>query len=150
MKKVKLTRGKYALVDDEDFVRVSQHKWHCSGWGYPVRRRGDGKQFLHRFIMGEPEQIVDHINGNKLDCRKSNLRLANYSLNGANRPVQRNNKCGLKGVRKGQNGRWRAGVKYMGVNIYLGEHPTPQEAALEYNHVAKQLWEDFALLSEAA
>ena len=92
-----------ALVDDEDFGRVSNHKWYLSSLGY-VNAQFPGKPkrkvtLLHRFVMGAvPGQELDHIDRNKLNCQKYNLRFVNHSQNCQNRPVRRDNKTGHSGI----------------------------------------------------
>lgn len=89
MRKIRLTKGKYALVSDEDFERVNQYKWYASlesrgtKW-YAVRRVTiNGKKVkirMHRFVLGLPPgkedpRIVDHLNHNSLDNRRENLEV---------------------------------------------------------------------------
>lgn len=109
MKKIKLTKGKYALVDAEDFEWLNQWKWYYHSNGYAVRLiyiKGSGRKhqksecvLMHRVINKTPSGfITDHINRDKLDNRRSNLRTADKSLNSINRPLQPNNKSGYKGI----------------------------------------------------
>ena len=87
-KEIKLTKGFVAIVDDEDYEWLSQWKWHYDK--YACRRKSTGyKQskivFMHREILGyEGELDVDHINKDRIDNRKCNLRLATRSQNLAN------------------------------------------------------------------
>lgn len=82
----KNANGKSVKVDDDDFEKYSNLKWHLSDTGYAVRRK-DGETYrLHRLIMNCPENlIVDHLNGDRLDCRKSNLRVCTQKENCLNR-----------------------------------------------------------------
>lgn len=114
MKKIKLNGliglGKFALVDDEDFVKLNIYSWCLSSQGYVVcvkylgRINGKTKNKcirIHRLIVDAPDnKEVDHINGNRLDNRKCNLRLSTHTENAYNRSVMPNNKIGLKGVSK--------------------------------------------------
>ena len=80
MKKIKLTRGYVALVDNEDFERVARYKW----WALVLPRQiyacstkpGGGKIYLHRFIVNEtdPKCLVEHLDRNGLNCQKKNLQ----------------------------------------------------------------------------
>lgn len=107
MKKIKLTKGKYALVDDEDFEFVSRWKWSFDGH-YAIRGhylgRIDGKDkyrkiYLHREInKTEVGMETDHINRDKLDNRKMNLRSATKGQNSRNHPAHKNNITGICGV----------------------------------------------------
>lgn len=109
MKKIKLTKGQFALVDDEDFEWLSQWKWCYGSHGYACRTvyvKGSGRKnqknqhiLMHRLINKTPSgKLTDHENQNKLDNQKTNLRSANKSLNSINRPLQPNNKSGYKGI----------------------------------------------------
>ena len=84
MRKITLTKGKHAIVDDKDFVEMTKFKWHYSegppGYGYARRSVRVGGKIkgvrMHRVIMGAKQsEDVDHINGNCLDNRLSNLYL---------------------------------------------------------------------------
>lgn len=102
--KLKLTNGKYTLIDKRFYNKVKKYKWRQDSLaGHVVITIG--KKYsrrllrLHRLIIGaKDKQLVDHINGNVLDNRLKNLRLANKSKNGMNRGKQKNNKSGYKGV----------------------------------------------------
>lgn len=83
--------GLFVLVDRDDYEKVGGKKWHLSSYGYAVRTEyKDGKiskrLYMHRVIMGCPDgMVVDHKNGNKLDNRKSNLRICTDAENHRNR-----------------------------------------------------------------
>lgn len=154
MKKIKLTRNKFALVDDVDFNFINSQKWQCSSLGYATTHE-KGKShttrkriWMHRLIVNAPlNKQVDHINRNKLDNRKTNLRLATESQNKSNRTVQRNNiNSGLKGVYPNGN-KWRARIQINKVKINLGSFWTKEEAALAYNRAAKIYFGKFARLN---
>lgn len=110
MREIELTRGYKAIVDDADFERVSASKWHVwtnpsSKTQYAVRNvlGPKGKtttQGLHRFLMSPPAHLeIDHMNGNGLDNRKSNLRIVSRAENMKNRQPASSNKSGASGVR---------------------------------------------------
>ena len=90
MKKIKLTQGKFAPVDDEDYERVSQYKWtaeKCSkSENYYARNRTINTK-MHRLIMGlgKSKLVVDHLNHKTLDNRKENLRVCTQKENLRNR-----------------------------------------------------------------
>ena len=89
-----------ALVDDEDFERASKYSWYLTDLGYVVGGSGEARRvMLHRFVMNAPKGTeLDHINRNKLDCRKENLRFCTRSENCRNRPVRSDNKFGISGI----------------------------------------------------
>lgn len=154
----KYGKGKFALVDDEDFERVSQHRWHCrpcanTEYALSSIRQPQTHKFvkvhLHRFILdAQSGQIVDHINGNGLDDRRSNLRFVSSAQNNMNRRPQRNASSPYKGVAISSDGnRWCA---FIGVDrqlLHLGSFETQKEAAIAYNEAAKQHFGKFARLN---
>lgn len=131
MKKIALSGkmgvGKVALVDDEDYNKYSQFNWHLSSTGYAVRRiRNNGKNKtvrLHRLITKCPDKmVVDHLNGNKLDCRKNNLRICTQAENSKNRHYTKGY-CYDKSKNK-----WM--VRYK--NRFFGRYKTEEEARCAY------------------
>ena len=101
MKKIKLTKGYETLVDDEDFSYLNQWKWHYDSiTGYAKRHFNNGRNFyLHRFVNKTPIGFhTDHINRNKLDNRRTNLRTVTRSKNQHNMGMFKNNTSGYKGV----------------------------------------------------
>lgn len=155
MKQIKLTQGKYAIVDDDMFEYLNQWKWSCSSDEYAVRsgRKVGNKRpyiFMHRLILGtKNEYISDHINGNKLDNRKLNLRFATISENNHNRKLNRNNTSGYKGVYWYKSkGYWRAQVRNNGKRILIGYFKTLKEAVKAYNKVVYKLHGEFAYLNK--
>lgn len=150
MKKIPLTRGQFALISDEDFERVSHHSWCMHPCGYAKARIKTRYVLMHRWIIGaKPGQMMDHINGNKLDNRRENLRFCTISQNIANRPISISNNTGYKGVgyRKDRK-KYRARIKVNGKEIHLGYFDTPQEAARRYDQGAKTYFGEFAFLNQ--
>lgn len=149
---ITLTKGKETIVDDEDLEWLSQWKWLYHGQGYAARHiwvcGGRGKQItvlMHREVLHTPEGMyTDHINGNKLDNRKENLRICDHSQNGANTKT-RGNKSGYKGVCwHKQCKKWCACIKQNYKKYYLGLFFDPVEAAKVYDKKAKELFGEFA------
>lgn len=154
MKKIKLTQGKFAIVDDEDFDKLNKYKWCINSNNYALRRAsgkdGDGKIiYMHRVIIGETNGLlVDHINRDKTDNRKSNLRLANKSQNCMNRSSS-NHTSSYKGVGfHKQSGKWRSFIFLENKYVHLGLFENEKDAAITYNKSAEKLFKEFAYLNE--
>lgn len=152
MKRVKLSQGKFALVDDEDFARVSQYKWSWCG-RYPARSAigEDGKrrlQLLHLFIMGFPGSKVDHRSGNTLDNRRQNLRLSTVGQNACNSKKRTDNKSGEKGVHWAKReGKWLAFITNDGKRFHLGYFNDFTKAVSARRKAAKELHGEFARIN---
>jgi hypothetical protein len=152
-KEIKLTQGKTAIVDAEDFDFLNQFKWYYHN-GY-ARAKIGGKQILmHRLLLqAGPNDILDHINGNGLDNRKENLRFANKTFNKANEKLRGDNKTGFKGVYMKKDSpyrhkKWAAKIGFMGHQIHIGYFYNKEEAARAYNEMARKLFGEFALLNQ--
>lgn len=137
-----LSQGRVAIVDACDFSELSKYKWYRSSYGYAVRGKMIGgkqiKIFMHRQIMKAPKNLqIDHINNDKLDNRKANLRICTQAENARNRPRPSNNKSGFKGViwREHTKG-FSASIVRDGKRTYLGYFHTAEDAARAYNRAA--------------
>ncbi len=135
-------------VDPEDAWILAEGGWnvYVQKWGGAVMRVRNGKtQMLHRVVLGltDPRVLVDHINGDPLDCRKSNMRRCKHGENRRNRGEQRNNKTGFKGVRQEKSGRFRAGVRHEGKRYDCGLFDTAEEAFEAYKKKAAELHGEF-------
>ena len=143
---IPLTRGQVALVDEGDAEWVAQQRWHADFEGYAATSTWDGQRHklrLHVAIMRPPEgHEVDHINRNRLDNRRSNLRLATHAQQ-ADNSTKRKSKSGLKGAHNNQ-GHWRARITHRGVEHHLGYFPTPESAHEAYKEAAARLKGEFA------
>lgn len=142
------------LVDDEDYDSLNCHKWCLTTTGY-ARRNTYGKIIrMHREIMGitDSKIFVDHINGNKLDNRKENLRKCSSLQNGWNSSSKNIIKTSIyKGVHWSKDrGKWVASIGYKNSVIALGRFSSEKEAALAYNYKAKELFNEYARLNEVA
>ena len=148
---VPLSGGKEALIDAADLSLVEGHNWHAHGTrsGFYAGRTDyrDGvkrKVLLHRVILPTAGGlVVDHINGNGLDCRRSNLRAATHAQNRCNVPAQKRNKSGLKGVVP-HHGKWRAQLTVDGKTIRFGSFKTPEEAYAVFTEQAARYRGEFA------
>ena len=151
MKKIPLTQGKFALVDDDDFDELMKYKWHVSRNGYAVRNlprklAKSGTTLMHRFIFCATNinKQIDHVNGNKLDNTRSNLRVATNQQNSFNRGRQHNNKSGFKGVCWDDGVRkWRASIRLDGFQNYLGIYDDKESAYSAYMAAAKRCHGEF-------
>jgi hypothetical protein len=153
---IELPNGLHALVDEADFTLVDGKRWGLNSEGYVIWRTTlHGERYMvgmHRVIMGLSKGdgvIVDHINGNVLDNRRTNLRLCTRAENSRNRRVHAVNKVGLKGVsakRKTPTSRvrWIAQITVSGRKKHLGRFDTPELAHEFYCLAADMLHGDFS------
>lgn len=156
---IPLTRGKFAIVDAEDYLRLSQYTWFAEGTGnniYAVRKENGRSIKMHREIMNAPNHlVVDHIDHNGLYNRKRNLRLCTFAENCRNlkgRSIQygRNKRKSskYKGVhwhKKSQ--KWAAAITFNNKTHHLGYFIDEIEAAKAYDRAAKKYHGDFASLN---
>jgi hypothetical protein len=162
MRKIELTQGYTALVDDEDYQRViDAGPWHAA-----LNTRNDGtvkgiyahhntrvngqstSTRLHHFVLRVDKSVeIDHKDRNGLNNQKENLRKAE-GKNSCNAGLYRSNTSGFKGVSVHRNVhgpiQWKAQVRCGGAVHYLGLFPTAREAALAYDAEAKRLFGEFA------
>jgi hypothetical protein len=149
---VPLSRGLVAQVDDKDLPLVEGLKWHAlrSGGhaGYYAGSHGpDGYVYMHRVILGPGGPHVDHINGDGLDNRRSNLRHATPSQNGANSGPRRGTSR-FKGVGFDRaRGKWKAAIKINRVHNNLGRFDNEEDAARAYDAAAVVAWGEYAYLN---
>jgi hypothetical protein len=140
-----------AIVDDEDYERVSKHSW-CGVVGrntvYAQTRIKGESIYLHRFVMQSVKfgPKIDHKNGNGLDCRKSNLRVATDRQQMGNSKHQVG-ASGYRGVWMHPNGRFRAHISIDNTLTHLGYYDTAEEAAQAYDRAALAHFGVFATLN---
>ncbi len=131
-RKIPLTQGKFAIVDDDYYWELSKHKWCVSAFGYAVKKTPgtNGIIWMHRLINNTPEGFeTDHINRDRLDNRKENLRTCTTLQNQANRGINKNNTSGVKGIYWARRDkRWVARIKINYKAINLGYYLTLKEA----------------------
>lgn len=151
MREIPMANGRgVAIVDDEDFPRLFGYMWYLSTSGYANAFKGTRKIneriAMHRLIVqAVPGEYVDHINGNKLDNRKANLRKCDQSGNLANTSMPRTNTTGFKGVSWDKaRGKFVAQIKVRGKHIHLGRFADKTAAARAYDRAARQWFGDFA------
>lgn len=136
MVKLLLTKNKFALVDDEDFETLTQFKWHFDG-NYAARCiKVEGKLkkiYMHKVLA--PFKITDHINRDRLDNRKENLRSASASLNAFNRES-----CGAFLRKTGKRvKRWTSEIMLNGKKKSLGYYLTKEEAQAAYLKIKNEV-----------
>ena len=148
--------GKFALVDDIDFEELSSYKWHLDSWGYPRtpnRNNPERKMIMmrmHRMVL-KPEKkvITDHVNGDTLDNRRSNLRIVTDQQSAFNKGLEIRNKSGYKGVCwSKQRNKWQAKIEVNDKKIYLGFFIDKIDAAKAYNEGATKYFGEFARLND--
>jgi hypothetical protein len=145
MKTIQLTKGKETIVDDDDFEYLSQFNWYCDNKGYACRGfQRHKKIFMHRVVNVTPTGFeTDHINRNKLDNRKCNLRSCTNTENQVNKNLNKNNTSGYKGVCfSKRKGLWQAYVSVNHSVKWLGYFDNPIEAAKAYD---KQVLETYGM-----
>lgn len=156
--RIPLSKGKFALIDEEDLPLVSRHSWYANQtsagiWyafaGYQDEYGRTRQLALHRFLLDPPSALeVDHINGDGLDNRRANLRVATRQQNNYNQRIGKANSSGFKGVSFcKQTGRWKAQINFEGRNINLGRFDLPEIAAREYDRAARLIHKEFACLN---
>lgn len=154
MKEVPLTRGKVAIVDDQDYDWLMQWKWqYVKGYARRTGLKSDGGLHLrsimmHRVIANAPPDLrVDHINGDRADNRRENLRLCTPEQNKWH-VVKRRGHNKYKGVRPVDGGCWRAyAADGHNGQTYLGYYATEEEGAIAYNRYAVGKWGEWASLN---
>lgn len=132
-------------VSPADEYLLHQQLWHTQPDGYVVIKVKGRTIYLHKRILTNDSE-VDHINRNKLDNRRENLRYATSSQNKCNRALQSNNTSGYRGVYKMRTC-WTAKIKLNGKQVVLGTFITKEEAALTYDIAAKKHYGEFAQLN---
>lgn len=144
-------KGLYVLADLKDLTLIANHKWYLGTGGYAratahikgstVSESRSTTNYMHRLLLGEPPQKglqVDHINRNRLDNRRSNLRWVTHQQNCHNStPIS-----GFKGTKK-DGARWTARIR----NLHLGSYDTEKEAALVYDKAARHFFKEYAYLN---
>lgn len=157
MRRIKLSNcNEFTLVDEDDFKKYGHLKWCLSSKGYVTRKQWnkkikvDEEIRMHRVILSAKKgTIVDHVNRNKLDNRKSNLRLVSEHQSKWNVGIGSRNKTGFKGVSfEKSRGVYRASIMLKGKQNFIGRFPCKIQAAKEYNKFAKKLFGKYAVLNE--
>lgn len=145
MKLIKLTQNKVTIINDRDFQAVNKLKWHIHSLGYAVSKfwlNGKCKSiYMHRLIINPKKyEVVDHINGNKLDNRRINLRECSQVVNCHNRnKLNINNTSGYRGVHFDKSvKRWKSQITVNKKIIRIGSFNNIDDAIqarMDFNYV---------------
>lgn len=152
---VPLTQGLVAIIDASDAPLAAFHNWCATinkSVTYAVRSASKDEPnhrariLLHRVIMSAPDDLlVDHINGDGLDCRRANMRLATFAENARNQRRRITNTSGFKGVSYvKESGKWQARIRFAGARENLGYFATREEASAAYVEASKRLHGEFS------
>jgi hypothetical protein len=154
---IRLNEGKVAIIDREDLEMIAKYNWNAQcrrHTCYAYTAIGRAVVGMHRYIMGARRgQVVDHINGDGLDNRRSNLRFATASQNRMNSSKSRSQSTTsiYKGVYYEKGGkrkkRWRGRIDIGGKKTHLGRFLTEAEAAKAYDNAAREHFGEFAKLN---
>lgn len=149
MKKISLTLGKQALVDDIDYPVLMAWKWRAVKGRhtyYAVHSQRIGKRTfhikMHRLLLGDKDNIIDHKDGNGLNNQRKNLRECTYQQNKANSQHIKS-KSGYKGVFP-RNGSWVSVIKVNYIPRYLGIFKDKMDAVKAYAKASKKYFGEFA------
>lgn len=153
-------KGKYTIVSKEDYQELSKYKWYATDKGHRRTKYARGtlngkfkhSTGMHRVILGvtgKPHLLVDHINGNGLDNRRENLRIATPSKNASNVSLRRDNTSGYKGVSyRKDRGTWRTEIRKDGKNVYWKTSRCKHLAARKYNDNVTKFHGEYAWTNE--
>lgn len=161
IKQIPLSRGLFAIVDGDDFEYLNQWKWYCSATGYAIRKEWlgniNGKRTskvirMHRFVSLPQDGLsADHINGNKLDNRRGNLRNCTHKNNMRNIHKLKPHSSKYKGVSWDRfREKWKANITVDAQSIYLGRFTSEEDAATAYNFAAIKQYGEYAKLNGVA
>jgi hypothetical protein len=167
MKEIQCTKGRVAIVSDEDYELLNKFRWQGSVYPQVALRRRNGKTTtvsMHTFILrGPSELVIDHINGDTYDNRRENLRLVTHQQNMTNSKKHKitphNPYKGVHaanyvryGLPLGKRGKkrqdpWKASICIEGKNYLIGKFKTAEEAAEAYDRAALEAFGDYARLN---
>ncbi|MGW3711369.1 HNH endonuclease [Streptomyces albogriseolus] len=142
------------LLDPDDYERLDGRRLSIGSHGYAQMWNRPGITLVHRWVMGVTpgtgyRVIADHINRDRLDCRRSNLRLVTPSASNLNRGIATRELP--TGVYRTRSGRYSAAIKRQRVTYQLGTHDTPEQAAAAVEAARAELDRDaFTAISNAA
>lgn len=152
---IALTKGKFAIIDDDDFDLVSKYKWQVNEFrngqfratARESRKKGHACIYMHRLIMNVKDRNihVDHIDGNMLNNTRNNLRICTNQQNRFNSKTYKTNTTGYKGVYQNKtNNRFYAYINAGGKRLNLGGYSNAEDAYKAYCAAAKCIHGEFA------
>lgn len=152
MKRMALNRGRFTIVDNEDFEELSRYKWNSwyiekeDRFSYVTACINGKSIYLHRFLTNAASgQIVDHINGDMFDNRRCNLRVCTYAENSRNKIKSAPTQSKYKGLCKGKNRKkWQVQIYVDGKKKTVGNFIDEIEAAKAYDAAARKYYGIFA------
>lgn len=146
---IPLTKGRVALIDTGDYERLVKYQWMCHS-GYARRVEHGQTIHMHRMLLGCPSGFeVDHINRNKLDNRRCNLRIVTRQQNMCNKARYKGSSSAYKGVSwHSQDKIWHAQIRKNGKIYFLGAYVNEIDAASAYNYYARLLFGNYAVLND--
>jgi len=139
----------YFEIDDADFDMICKYTWYISYSGYIIAYINRSPFLLHRLLFGlvtNDNKIIDHIDGDRTNNHRDNLRLCTSAQNSRNSRKKSSNSSGFKGVVKDGN-KWKAVIQSEGRYISLGQYNNKIEAAKAYDKAASELYKEFANLN---
>lgn len=142
--KGKLGEGKFAIIDYEDTTKAKDYSWSLTANGYARGVKDEKDVYMAKLIL--KSTITDHINGDRLDNRKCNLRPATDSQNTMNRTKSKFTKNKYKGVQCAGN-KWRAYIGFNKKQYHIGMFESETEAVIAYNNKARELFGEYAKLN---
>ena len=160
MKKIKLTQGKFALVDDQDYEFLMQWKWYAEKYYnklFYAHRHSNKINYIiiqmHRVIaermnLDVESKKVDHVDRNGLNNQRNNLRISTNSQSQMNQGIRKDNTSGYKGVSWNRRlKKWHSQICYRHKRIHLGYFDDKEDAARAYNEAAIKYHKEFAVLN---
>ena len=150
-KQIPLTLGAFATVDDADYDWLMQWRWRLNSKGYAIRSYYENRKeivlCMHRVILNAQRgQYVDHIDGDRLNNVRANLRIVTPQQNLMHRRRFANNTTGYKGVSQ-RDHLWQARIGFDSRVLHLGFYPKPEVAAQVYDAAARLLFGEYAILN---
>lgn len=150
MKKIKVKNSSEAIVDNKDYKYLKTFSWHLTS-GYPATKKKGVYERMHRKILNlkNSKLTVDHIDGNKLNNTRKNLRICSARQNSFNKGMSKNNTSGYKGVYWFKRDKlWVAGIGYNKKTYNLGRFKNKHDAAKAYNNAAVKYFGKYAKLNK--